>query len=118
MEHVEVGMSSPVLLRDVLGEREHPEKHDREGHARDGRYFLREEVDHAEGKQDERDEAEAYGNFYFADLEIERYAKFAFARLLVAKHEHSQTLHGEAPHHTERIGLTQDEDVATAEKDR
>ena len=52
-----------------------------------------------------------------ADREIQRHAEFALARLLVAQHQHRQALHGEAPHHAERVGLAEDEDVSAAQDD-
>ena len=36
--------------------------------------------------------------------------------MLVTKHKYGKALHGEAPHHTERISLAQHEDVSSAEE--
>ena len=58
------------------------------------------------------------GNLHVADLQIQRHAEFPLARLLVAQHQHRQTLHREAPHHAERVGLAQDKNVSAAQDDR
>ena len=57
-------------------------------------------------------------HFNFSDLDVGRHAPSALAFVLEAQHQHGQAVEGEAPDHAERIGLTQDVDVATAEDDR
>ena len=52
-----------------------------------------------------------------ADCQVQGHAKFALPGLLVAKHQHGQALHGEAPHHAEGVGLAQHEDIAAAQDD-
>ena len=52
-----------------------------------------------------------------ANLQVQRNAEFTLARLLVAEHEHGQALHGKAPHHAERVGFAQYENVSAAQND-
>ena len=54
-------------------------KMSREGHARNRRHLLGEEIDQAQREQRQRDEGEADRNFRAADLKIQRHLEFALA---------------------------------------
>ena len=117
VELIELVSGGALLVGDLFGNFEHGKEHEGESDAGNGRDFFGKEVDQAQRKQRERDHGQAEGNFSVADHEIQGNAIFAFTRLFVAKHENGQAFHGEAPHHAEGVGFTQDENVTAAEDD-
>src|SRR5262249_51404224 len=88
------------------------------GHAGNCCDLLRQKINEAQRNERESDQTQTHRDFNLADFEIERHAKFSLAAMAVPQDEYGQSLRCEAPHHTEGVCFTENENVATAEQDR
>src|SRR6266581_23245 len=102
----------------TLREREHKEEQDGEHHSRNRSGRLGEQVHDSDREQDQRDQAEANGDFDSADSEVERHLILTLARLLVAQHEDRKAIHRETPDHAEGIEVREKRHVAAADQNR
>ena len=102
----------------TLREREHKEEQDGEHHSRNRSGGLGEQVHNSDREQDQRDQAEANGDFDSADSEVERHLILTLARLLVAQHEDRKAIHRETPDHAEGIEIREKRHVAAADQNR
>ena len=103
--------------RHSLGHCEDHEQDQHEDHAGNGGDSLGEQVGDRHKEQNSRRDGESNRNLDSSQSEVERHLVLLVFPL-EAQHQDAQRFQKEAPHNAERIGFTQQVDIAPAQNDR
>src|SRR6516162_830576 len=116
--HLYVLRGAVPMMRHALRQGKNNEKKYRKGAAGNRSFGLGEKIDHRDTQEHQCDQPKANGNLYTKHVEIQRNPVFAVSGVRVAQHQYCDSLHREAPDHSERVEVRKKRHVAPAYDDR
>src|SRR4029077_17703381 len=105
-----------VVRVDFFRNGEDHKYHQRERNTVNGGDLLRKQVRDGDEAQDQGRYSQPNGDLHAAQPDIEGELVFLIVAL-IAQHQNAQRFQEETPHHAERVGFTQQIDVAAAHDD-
>src|SRR5215469_15381926 len=116
--HLYVLCGAVSMMGDALRQRKNNEKKDGKGAAGNRSFGLCKEIDHRDTQKHQCDQPKANGNLHTKHVEIQRNPVFAVSGVRVAQDQYRDSLHREAPDHSERVEVRKKGHIAPAYDDR